>query len=103
VGQKKYTVWVGLLALLPLAVLLFTGSVLVRAAVCPEVGQRATHRFFAIIEVAMPAEGKKRDWFDLGAAAYAQACPGTYAAPTYVCPVCRNPFTVEALAGHRLR
>jgi heme A synthase len=25
VGQKKYTVWVGLLALLPLALLLFTG------------------------------------------------------------------------------
>jgi uncharacterized iron-regulated membrane protein len=25
VGQRKYTVWVGLLALLPLALLLFTG------------------------------------------------------------------------------
>jgi hypothetical protein len=25
VGQKKYTLWVGLLALLPLALLLFTG------------------------------------------------------------------------------
>ena len=47
-------------------------------------------------------EGKKRDWFELGAIAYAQACPGTYAVPTYVCPICRNPFTVEALDDGRL-
>ena len=58
--------------------------------------------FFAIIAVEMPVEGKKRDWFDLGATAYAQACPGMYAVPTYVCPICRNPFTVEALDDHRL-
>jgi HNH endonuclease len=50
----------------------------------------------------MSVQGKKRDWFDLGATAYAQVCPGVYAAPTYVCPICRTPFTVEALDDGRL-
>jgi hypothetical protein len=50
----------------------------------------------------MAAQTKKRDWFDLGASAYAQACPGRYAVPTYVCPICRDPFTVEALDDSRL-
>ncbi len=50
----------------------------------------------------MTQQGKKRDWFDLGASAFAQACPGTYALPTYVCPICRSPFTVEALDDGRL-
>jgi hypothetical protein len=45
---------------------------------------------------------KKRDWFDLGATACGQACPGTYAVPTYVCPICQDPFTVEALDDGRL-
>jgi|SRR5580700_4903832 len=50
----------------------------------------------------MSAQAKKRDWFDLGAMAYIQACPGIYAAATYVCPICRKPFTVEALDDGRL-
>ena len=50
----------------------------------------------------MSVQEKKRDWFDLGAKAYSQACPGIYAAPTYVCPICRKPFTVEALDDGRL-
>jgi HNH endonuclease len=50
----------------------------------------------------MAAQVKKRDWFDLGASAYAQACPARCAVPTYVCPICRNPFTVEALDDGRL-
>src|SRR5256885_9402871 len=50
----------------------------------------------------MSVQGKKRDWFDLGAKAYSQACPGIYAVPTYVCPICRKPFTVEALDDGRL-
>ena len=45
---------------------------------------------------------KKRNWFDLGAAACGQACPGTYDVPTYVCPICWDPFTVEALDDGRL-
>ena len=48
------------------------------------------------------AQVKKRDWFDLGASAYGQACPGMYAVPTYVCPICRDPFTVGALDDGRL-
>src|SRR6266853_6998366 len=52
--------------------------------------------------MAMPQQGKKRDWFDLGASAFAKACPGTYAVPTYVCPICCSPFTVEALNDRRL-
>jgi hypothetical protein len=47
----------------------------------------------------MSVQEKKRDWFDLGAKAYSQECPG---APTYVCPICRKPFTVEALDDGRL-
>ena len=58
--------------------------------------------FFAIIKLEMSVQGKKRDWFDLGAKAYSQACPGIYAVPTYVCPICRKPFTVEALDDGRL-
>ena len=58
---------------------------------------RLPNSFFAIINLEMSVQGKKRDWFDLGAKAYSQACPGIYAAPTYVCPICRKPFTVEAL------
>jgi hypothetical protein len=50
----------------------------------------------------MSVPGKSRAWFDLGAKAYSQACPGIYAAPTYVCPICRKPFTVEALDDGRL-
>jgi hypothetical protein len=45
---------------------------------------------------------KKRDWFDLGAKAYDQACPGMYGVPTYVCPICRDPFAVGALDDGRL-
>src|SRR5258705_11203588 len=51
--------------------------------------------------MAMPQQGKKRDWFDLGASAFAKACHGTYAVPTYVCPICCSPFTVEALNDRR--
>lgn len=50
----------------------------------------------------MRSHGKSRAWFDLGATGYSQACPGLYAEPTYVCPICRNPFTVEALDDGRL-
>src|SRR3984957_18561906 len=50
----------------------------------------------------MPQQGKKRDWFDRGASALAKACPGTCAVPTYVCPICCSPFTVEALNDGRL-
>lgn len=57
--------------------------------------------FFAIINLEMSVQEKKRDWFDLGAMAYRQACPGIYAAATYVCPICRKPFTVEALDDGR--
>jgi hypothetical protein len=59
-------------------------------------------QFFAIINLEMSVQEKKRDWFDLGAKAYSQACPGICAAPTYVCPICRKPFTVEALDDGRL-
>ena len=38
VGQKKYTVWVGLLALLPLALLLFTGLYLFVLPYAPKWG-----------------------------------------------------------------
>jgi hypothetical protein len=50
--------------------------------------QECANLFYVIIEMAMPQQGKKRDWFDLGAYAFAKACPGTYAVPTYVCPIC---------------
>jgi hypothetical protein len=45
---------------------------------------------------------KKHDWFNLGARSYDQVCPGTYSVPTYVCPICLTPFTVEALDDGRL-
>ena len=50
----------------------------------------------------MAVQVKKRDWFDLGARSYSQACPGTYVVPTYVCPICREPFPIEALDDGRL-
>lgn len=50
----------------------------------------------------MASDRKKRAWFDLGAAAFAQECPGMFDAPTYPCPVCLAPFTLDALADKRL-
>ncbi|HLG98700.1 MAG TPA: HNH endonuclease [Bryobacteraceae bacterium] len=50
----------------------------------------------------MAAQLKKREWFDLGASAYVHACPGVSVVPTYVCPICQNPFTVEALDDGQL-
>ena len=50
----------------------------------------------------MAPESRKREWFDRGAAAFALVCPGAYADPTYPCPICLTPFTVEALEDKRL-
>lgn len=50
----------------------------------------------------MSKEGKKRAWFDLGATAYAHVCPGQFDAPMYVCPICRDPFPMEAIEDRRL-
>jgi hypothetical protein len=59
----------------------------------------------AIIGVAdfqMATYRKKREWFDLGAAALALQSPGMYDPSTYCCPICINPFTMEAIAEKRL-
>jgi hypothetical protein len=45
---------------------------------------------------------KKREWFDLGAAAFALECPGMFDRATYPCPICLTPFTIEAIADRRL-
>jgi hypothetical protein len=50
----------------------------------------------------MATDRKKREWFDLGATAFARECPGMFDQPTYPCPICLTPFTVEALADNRL-
>ena len=46
--------------------------------------------------------GKKRDWFDHGAAAYALVCAEQSGEPIYPCPICLAPFNVDALADGRL-
>jgi hypothetical protein len=50
----------------------------------------------------MASEQKKREWFDLGAASFARVRPGMYDQPTYPCPICLVPFTIEALADKQL-
>jgi hypothetical protein len=50
----------------------------------------------------MASDQKKREWFDLGAKAYARERPDTFNVPTYPCPICLAPFTAEALADKRL-
>lgn len=50
----------------------------------------------------MASQTKKRAWFDLGATAYGRVCPSKYPVPTYVCPICRDPFMIEALDDGRL-
>lgn len=50
----------------------------------------------------MATDRSKRDWFDLGAAAFARVCPGMFDQPTYPCPICLTPFTIEAVADKRL-
>jgi len=50
----------------------------------------------------MGGQAKKRAWFELGATAHGRLCPGKYLLPTYVCPLCTQPFTVEALDDGRL-
>ena len=50
----------------------------------------------------MATDRRKREWFDLGAAAFARVCPGMFDQATYPCPICLTPFPVEALADKRL-
>lgn len=50
----------------------------------------------------MATDQRKREWFDLGAASFAQERPGMYEQPTYPCPICLSPFTAEALKDNRL-
>lgn len=45
----------------------------------------------------MASQSKKREWFELGARACAEALPGLYSVPTYLCHVCVAPFTSEAV------
>jgi HNH endonuclease len=66
---------------------------------------RIDARFDTMVEAAgliMASESKKREWFDLGATAFAKVRPGQFDQPTYPCPICLRPFTVEALADKRL-
>ncbi|HWE51241.1 MAG TPA: HNH endonuclease [Bryobacteraceae bacterium] len=41
---------------------------------------------------------KKREWFDRGAASFAIIRPGQFDEPTYPCPLCLTPFTINSLA-----
>lgn len=50
----------------------------------------------------MTNEHRKRRWFDLGAESFARVRPGLYENPTYPCPICLTPFTIEALAQKQL-
>jgi hypothetical protein len=50
----------------------------------------------------MATERTKREWFDLGAKAYVRLRPGMFEQPTYACPICLDPFTIEALTDKRL-
>jgi hypothetical protein len=50
----------------------------------------------------MASDRKKREWFDLGAEAFARVRPNLYDVPTYACPICLTPFMVEALAQKQL-
>ena len=50
----------------------------------------------------MTNEGKKREWFDLGAESFARVRPGLYDRPTYPCPICLTTFTIEALVEKQL-
>ena len=50
----------------------------------------------------MALDRKKREWFELGAASVARERPGMFDQPTYPCPICLTPFTIEALADKRL-
>ena len=46
----------------------------------------------------MGSDARKREWFDLGAASFARERPGMYEQPTYPCPICLEPFGIEALS-----
>jgi hypothetical protein len=50
----------------------------------------------------MASEKKKREWFELSASAFARGRPGVFGQPTYACPICLTPFTIQALADKRL-
>ena len=54
-GQEGPAVWVGLLALLPLALAPVHRSVFVRAAICRQVAQCATHGLNVPFEVEVTA------------------------------------------------
>ena len=48
------------------------------------------------------SDQRKREWFELGAKSFARVRPGMYDQPTYPCPICLVPFTIEALTDKRL-
>jgi hypothetical protein len=50
----------------------------------------------------MATDHKKREWFELGAQAFARVYPGRFNQPTYACPICLKPFTIKALAEKQL-
>ena len=50
----------------------------------------------------MATDRKKREWSELGAASVTRERPGMFDQPTYPCPICLTPFTIEALADKRL-
>jgi hypothetical protein len=50
----------------------------------------------------MASKTKKLQWFELGAKAIERDFPGEFSVPTYPCPICLTPFTVEAVVNNRL-
>ncbi len=50
----------------------------------------------------MASGQKKREWFQLGAQAFARVRPGMYDRPTYPCPICLTPFAIDALTDRTL-
>ena len=50
----------------------------------------------------MANEGKKREWFDLGAESFTRVRPGLYDHAIYPCPICLTTFTIEALEEKQL-
>jgi hypothetical protein len=57
---------------------------------------------FDTIGTTMISERKKKEWFDRGAASFATLRPSEFDEPTYPCPICLKPFTVDALNSNEL-
>jgi hypothetical protein len=60
------------------------------------VATRSPPNFWHITQMAISRK-KKLEWFSRGATALERVCPGLWPEPTYLCPICMDPFSIRSV------